>query len=210
MNRKHIAGFTIIELMLSIALAGVLLAIAAPSYTTMVLNNCLTTKANGLVSALQLARSSAITFHDDVTVGALPCSVSGGAACSTTNEFGSGVVVFRDIDGDNLADAAIEDADGDGVLDAGEDLNGNGILDREIIKMVRFDSCAATMDETTGGDDTIADSTALVYASNGAATPRGTINICDTRDNTTYDARRITLSATGRPTTEIPTSNPCP
>ena len=208
MNRKHLAGFTLIELMLSIAIAGVLLAVAAPNYTTMMLNNCLTTKANGLVGALQLARSSAITFRGDVTVGGLPCSLSGGATCSTTDEFGSGIIIFRDIDGDGLADSDVEDANGDGVMDVGEDVNGNGILDFEIIKRVSFE-CAATMNETISAGDTTDNSTALVYSSNGSATPRGTIDVCDRRDGSTYNGRRITISATGRPTTDA-TLSTCP
>ena len=191
MKRKNAAGFTLIEMLVTIAVAGVLLAVAVPSYTTMVMNNCLTTKTNGLVSAMQLARSSAVTFGASVTVGALPCSLSGGGACATTNEFGTGVVVFRDIDNDGLADADVEDADGDGALGVGEDINGNGILDIEIIKHVTF-NCAATMNEA-------ANSTALVYSPTGTAAPLGTIDVCDTRTSET--GRRITLSATGRPNT---------
>lgn len=202
MERKNHLGFTIIELMLTLVIGGILLAVAVPSYTNMVMNNCLTTKTNLFIGALQLARSTAITFRDDVTVGALPCSLSGGTACDTSDEFGVGLVVFRDIDGDGLADTNVEDTNGDGVLDAGEDLNGNGILDLEIIRQIRF-NCAATMNETVDlVNDTIDNSTAVVYEPNGAANPLVTIDVCDTRASAAYSGRRITLSATGRPHTE--------
>ena len=207
MKRKTHAGFTIIELMLSIAIAGVLLAVAVPSYTTMVLNNCLTTKTNSFVSAMQLARSSAVTFGANVTVGALPCSLSGGAGCATANEFGTGLVVFRDIDNDGLADTDVEDANGNGVLDVGEDLNLNGILDVEIIKQVRF-NCDATMNEVAFGADLVNDSTALVYSPTGTAAPLGTIDVCDTRAPAVGIGRQITLRATGRPQTN--SSFTCP
>lgn len=206
MKKKTSSGFTIIELMMTIVIGGILLAIAIPSFTNMSKNNCLTTKANSMVSALQLARSSAITLHADVTAGGL-CRMDANndgiadGACSNTNEFGGGIVVFRDLDGDGLADTLIEDINANGVLDVGEDLNGNGILDAEIIRTATF-ACAATIDETTdGGSDVTANSTAFIYASNGAALPRGTFNICDDRDSADYSGRRISLSATGRPST---------
>ena len=201
MKRKNYAGFTIIELMVAIAVAAILLAVAIPSYTNMVLNNCLTTKANGFVSAMQLARSTAITFRDNVSVGALDCRLdaddddAADGVCDNANEFGQGLVVYRDIDGDGLADPAVdEDINDNGILDPGEDLNANEVIDAEVIKRVRF-SCAATMNETS-------DSEVLVYGPNGGATPLGTIDICDTRAPGTYNGRRITLSTTGRPTTD--------
>ncbi len=214
MNRQNHAGFTIIELMLTIAIAAILLAFAIPSYTDMVLNNCLTSKANSFVGALQLARSTAITFREDVSVGSLTCRIdetnngSANGTCDNADDFGEGVVVYRDIDADGLADELVEDVNGNGALDPGEDLNGNGILDTEILKRVQF-TCAATMDETTEtGVDTINNSTVLVYGPNGSATPRATINICDRRDGADYSGRRISLSATGRPLTN--TTFTCP
>ena len=53
-------GFTLIELMTAIALAGILLAIGIPSYNEMIRNNCLTTNANALVTSIQVARTEAI------------------------------------------------------------------------------------------------------------------------------------------------------
>ncbi|HJP34603.1 MAG TPA: GspH/FimT family pseudopilin [Gammaproteobacteria bacterium] len=215
MKRKNQAGFTIIELMLTIAIGAILVALAIPSYTNMVLNNCLTSKTNAFVSAMQLARSTAVTIREDVTVGSLDCRLDAnddGAAdgvCDAANEFGVGLVVFRDIDADGLADDLVEDIDGDGVLDVGEDLNANNLLDVEIVKQIRF-NCAATMDETVdGANDVINNSTALVYSPNGSATPLGTINVCDTRTAGTYNGRQITLSTTGRPTTD-PAFTLCP
>lgn len=207
MNRQNHSGFTIIELMLTITIGAILLAFAVPSYTNMVLNNCLTSKANSLVGALQLARSTAITFREDVSVGSISCRIdetnngSGNGTCDSSDDFGEGVVVFRDIDDDGLADEIVEDLNGNGALDPGEDINGNGILDIEILKRIRF-TCDATMDETTeAGVDTTNNSTVLVYSQNGGATPRATINICDSRDSSDYSGRRISLSATGRPIT---------
>jgi len=211
MKRKIHAGFTLIEMMVTIVIGAILLAVAVPSYTNMVMNNCLTSKTNSFVGAMQLARSTAVTFREDVAVGALSCRLDedgDGAAdgtCDTSDEFGEGIVVYRDVDGNGLANPAVnEDSNGNGVLDTGEDLNGNGILDNfnEIVRRLRF-NCAATMNETVEvGIDAIDNSTALVYGPNGSATPRATINVCDARTAGTYTGRQVTLSATGRPTTD--------
>ncbi len=201
MKIKNNRGFTIVELMTVILIGGILMAIAVPNYTTMVKNNCLTSKTNAIIGALQIARSSAITLHADVTAAAL-CRMDvndddlADGACSNTNEFGGGIIIFRDQDGDGLADNNVaEDINNNGVLDTGEDSNGNGVLDTspELIKTLSF-TCPATVDET-------ANRNSFIYASNGAALPQGTFNVCDDRVSTEYTGRQISLSVTGRPTT---------
>lgn len=207
MKPKTDAGFTLIELMLAIAIGGVLLAVAVPSYRDLVMNNCLTTKTNAMVSAMQLARSTAITVRDDVSIGALSCRMDAnndGAAdamCLNDDEFGAGIVVYRDVDGDGLADTLVEDANGNGILDAAEDVNGNGRLDMELIKISRF-GCAATLNETVGPNDATDNTTQITYTLKGNVLERGTFEVCDNRDPGTYNGRRISLSATGRPATE--------
>ncbi|MGR9089573.1 MAG: GspH/FimT family pseudopilin [Gammaproteobacteria bacterium] len=211
MKQIQNAGFTIIELMLTIAIGAVLLAVAVPSYTNMVMNNCLTTKTNAIVGAMQLARSTAITVRDNVSVGAITCRMdenndgSADGSCDSSDDYGDGIVVYRDIDDDGFADSAVEDTNDNGVLDVGEDLNGNGILDNELIKVVRF-GCAATIDETTdsgaGGSDATANSTQITYNMKGSISVLGTFNVCDSRDSSEYRGRQVSLSRTGRPATD--------
>ena len=93
---KENSGFTIIELLITVAIAGTLLAIALPSYRNQVANNCLTANVNNLVTSLQLARSEATRRRATVFVTA--------TSPTATNEFGAGWTVWEDIDDDTNID----------------------------------------------------------------------------------------------------------
>jgi type IV fimbrial biogenesis protein FimT len=53
-------GFTLVELMVTIFVAGVLLAVAVPSFNRMMVTSRVTAQANELVAAINFARSEAI------------------------------------------------------------------------------------------------------------------------------------------------------
>jgi type IV fimbrial biogenesis protein FimT len=67
MRLKTQAGFTIIELLFTMVIAAILMAVAIPSFRTMIAANRLTTQANDLVSAVNYARSEAISHNNAVT-----------------------------------------------------------------------------------------------------------------------------------------------
>ncbi len=64
--RRFRAGFTLVELMVTIFVAAILLAIAVPSFQHITVSSRLTTTANSLVGALNLARMEAIKRNADV------------------------------------------------------------------------------------------------------------------------------------------------
>lgn len=66
-----------IELIMVMTVASILLAIAVPSFRSFMQNSRLTTQANTLVYALNLARSEAIRLDTPVQV----CASSDGASC---------------------------------------------------------------------------------------------------------------------------------
>jgi len=73
------AGFTLVELMITIAVLAILIALATPSFTSVINSNRLTAQANNLMADLQLARSEAVRRNRKVSV----CRTTDGAACAT-------------------------------------------------------------------------------------------------------------------------------
>ncbi|HSH42747.1 MAG TPA: GspH/FimT family pseudopilin [Arenicellales bacterium] len=67
---KTHSGFTLVELMITLAIAAILLTVGLPSFQNILQNNRVTTQANGLVGALNLARSEAIKRGANISVTA--------------------------------------------------------------------------------------------------------------------------------------------
>ncbi len=64
---NNIIGFTIVELMITLALAAVLLTIGIPSFTQLLRKNAITSQSNTILSSLLYARSEAITENNNST-----------------------------------------------------------------------------------------------------------------------------------------------
>lgn len=81
------AGFTLVELAVTLMIAAVLFALAVPSFRTMVITNRLTTAANEVVDAINIARVEAIKRNGNVQLcsntTALNTNGSLGTKCGT-------------------------------------------------------------------------------------------------------------------------------
>jgi type IV fimbrial biogenesis protein FimT len=62
------SGFTLIELMITVSILGILLGIGLPSFVTFINNNKITAEANSLIYSFHMARSEAIKRGTDVQV----------------------------------------------------------------------------------------------------------------------------------------------
>lgn len=96
MKTDYEIGFTLIELMVTLAVAAIVLTVAVPSFRDLIRHNRLATQANQLVSALNLARSEAIKRGVRVTVCKTDDLDAVEPSCSTTANWEQGFIVFVD------------------------------------------------------------------------------------------------------------------
>jgi type IV fimbrial biogenesis protein FimT len=128
---KRLNGFTLIELIVTMVIAAIVLSIAVPSYQASVQNNRRTTAINELATALQLARSTAISRRVSVTV----CRSTDGANClngAGSGDWTRGWMVFTDPNNNNSLDAGETVLRVHGALPGGATLIGNNNVVNQI------------------------------------------------------------------------------
>lgn len=85
MNSIRRRGFTIVELLVTVSIAAILLAVAVPSFQTMIVESRLTTQVNDMVGALNIARSEAIKRNASVSL----CRASSATAAACAGAAGA-------------------------------------------------------------------------------------------------------------------------
>lgn len=102
-SEKRDGGFTLVELMITLVIASILLAVTVPGLATLVDNNRIQTGAQSLFSALMLTRTEALKRNREVIM----CKSDDGLDCDTgtgTN-WEQGWLVYVDTDGGSDVDA---------------------------------------------------------------------------------------------------------
>lgn len=101
-------GFTLLELVVVVAVAGILLVTGVPALQDMVRNNRLVTETNDLVAHLNLARSEAIKRRTRVAICSSTAAGAAVPACDGGTDWDTGWVVFVDADSDVVVDSAAD------------------------------------------------------------------------------------------------------
>jgi type IV fimbrial biogenesis protein FimT len=187
---KKYTGFTLIELMITLAIVGILLMVGVPSLKTFMQGNQLIASTNELISALHVARSEAIKLNTRVSI----CESSDGANCATTGSWKNGWIVFVDGNSANGANPGDLVNTGSPCAAANTDclLRIHDAISDDLLSVAAVDAGGVSVSSFTFT------SRGLPKATNGAA-QSGVFSLCsfDSSDNV-INSRAVILSLSGR------------
>ena len=183
---KKNSGFTLIELMITLFIVGILLAVGVPSMRTFLQNNQLIATTNELVSAIHIARSEAFKLNKKVTI----CVSADGKSCVSSEKWAQGWIVFVDANDDRVGTgvncSAVADVNTDCLLRVHE-----AVDDPLLSVSGTYDSNAADIEWFTF--------TSRGVPKDRGASQSGVFSICsfDT-SNSVINSRAVVLSLSGR------------
>ncbi|NIR32538.1 MAG: prepilin-type N-terminal cleavage/methylation domain-containing protein [Gammaproteobacteria bacterium] len=170
-------GFTLFELMITVAIGALLVTLAVPSFNTMLQNNRLTSQINEFVATLQLARSEAVKRNETVILCATDDPAADPLDCTAAADWETGWIVFSDADSDGAPSATADECN------AGADC------------IVAVHAAVEGLNTLRGEPAAVADS--IAYQPSGISDDSGTFILCDPRG--AGHAKAIVVSTTGRP-----------
>jgi type IV fimbrial biogenesis protein FimT len=181
MKRSSSPGVTLVELLVTLSVFAILLALAVPAFRELMLNSQRATQINAMMASLNLARAEAVKRGARTVV-----CISDGAASPdcAANPAGweQGWIVF--VDG-NITGAS------DRTLDDAADANGNGQWDRGEDALLEIHGPLASGTTLRGNNNVIRRITFNRFSGT-----TGTLRHCDSRG--AGGARGIIISNTGR------------
>lgn len=121
-------GFTLIELMVTVSIVGILLAVGVPNFLAFLQNNRMVAQTNDVVTMLGYARSEAIKRNLPVTV----CSSANNTSCAGATSWETGFIAFVDNDGNGAVGA------GEQVLQVRQAIEGGNTLRSNNLTFTRY------------------------------------------------------------------------
>jgi len=168
---KKLHGVTLIELLVTLSVLGILIAVGVPSFNQFMTNSRLNSYVNTMLSNLSLARSEAIKRNGRVVV----CTSSDGASCDNSGDWNQGWIIFADIDNDASRDDGEDLIHAMPSLQTGYSFSGNA----NVSNYISFDSQGMT--KLTNG-----------------AMQAGTVTLCPEAPAVGGIGRQLILSSSGR------------
>jgi len=95
-HRKRTTGFTVVELMVVIAIIAIIVAFGIPSYNSVITQNRMASEINDLSNDVELARSTAISSGESVTICPSTTQTTT-TVCSDSDNWSTGWIIFTDV-----------------------------------------------------------------------------------------------------------------
>jgi type IV fimbrial biogenesis protein FimT len=170
MFKRGPRGLTLIELMVTLSIAAVLVAVAAPDFREAMWRMRLSTTASEIVSAVQLARAEAVRQNGRAVL----CRSADNSSCNAGSGAWPGWIVFLD-------------RDGDGTRDAGEPVIKAGTFAAHTSVMPSASITALNQQIVFGSDG-------VVRTSDGRTLLSGTLAACVTETRPAQNVRDVSLA----------------
>lgn len=142
-KRNFTNGFTLLELIVTMAVAALLLSLGVPSFRGVIMDNRLSAQANEFVTSINMARSAAVRYQRNATICVSSNFDATVPSCDAGTDWSNGWIVWVDKDRDAATDA-------NEIISVHEPLSGTTTLISAASNRFTYDARGFAV---VGGDD---------------------------------------------------------